>query len=534
MSSPPAGSPPTGSAGGGPGPNWYPDPSIPGYIRYWNGTAWVPGSSRPEPGAGEPVPAPPAGAAAPQAAPAPAVPAAREETQPFFFDEDPAPPAAGPSAPAAEPSAPAAGGGDALPELRRRGEVAPARQDEPGSAWRADAGQQSGFGADQRVTWGADEDVSASPVPAGGRVDPRGQFLRAPAEGSQQPPAKPEPRATPEPDATEHTAALRLPADGSWERQVRELAQPPQAQQPPRQSAPPQGVPVQAPPQPQPSAPAPVQAPPSVPPQAAAPQAPPRQPGPAQPPQARPQPPQVQPQPPVQPQPQPAPPVPQPAPGYGYPQQQTPAPQAGPAPGGYGYPRQQAPQVPQSPFLQSHQGAPLTVIGAFTDPGQAYPGGLGRRLVARVVDSLLPLGAAVAVALPLVGQARDHIDEKIEAAERAGVNDTIPLIDGTTGGYLALVIGVFLLVGFLVEALPTAFWGRTPGKALVKLRVLDVEQQEKPSFGAATLRWLVYHLLSLVAVGLVSVLLAVRDRPWRQGWHDKAARTFVAGAKRPD
>ncbi|MEU9006672.1 DUF2510 domain-containing protein, partial [Streptomyces sp. NPDC048551] len=26
---------------------YYPDPSIPGFVRYWNGAAWVPGTSRP-------------------------------------------------------------------------------------------------------------------------------------------------------------------------------------------------------------------------------------------------------------------------------------------------------------------------------------------------------------------------------------------------------------------------------------------------------------------------------------------------------
>ncbi|MFC9950626.1 DUF2510 domain-containing protein, partial [Streptomyces prasinus] len=31
---------------------FYPDPSIPGYVRYWNGAAWVPGTSRPAPGGG--------------------------------------------------------------------------------------------------------------------------------------------------------------------------------------------------------------------------------------------------------------------------------------------------------------------------------------------------------------------------------------------------------------------------------------------------------------------------------------------------
>ncbi|RST11462.1 DUF2510 domain-containing protein, partial [Streptomyces sp. WAC05950] len=37
---------------------YYPDPSIPGYIRYWNGAAWVPGTSRPAPVAPAPVPTP--------------------------------------------------------------------------------------------------------------------------------------------------------------------------------------------------------------------------------------------------------------------------------------------------------------------------------------------------------------------------------------------------------------------------------------------------------------------------------------------
>ncbi|MFE7426666.1 DUF2510 domain-containing protein, partial [Streptomyces sp. NPDC057545] len=40
---------------------YYPDPSIPGYVRYWNGASWVPGTSRPAPQQGEPMPASPAG-----------------------------------------------------------------------------------------------------------------------------------------------------------------------------------------------------------------------------------------------------------------------------------------------------------------------------------------------------------------------------------------------------------------------------------------------------------------------------------------
>ncbi|NDZ90264.1 DUF2510 domain-containing protein, partial [Streptomyces sp. SID10115] len=53
---------------------YYPDPSIPGYVRYWNGAAWVPGTSRPAPSDGEPLPPPPGATAAPVAPAAPAAP----------------------------------------------------------------------------------------------------------------------------------------------------------------------------------------------------------------------------------------------------------------------------------------------------------------------------------------------------------------------------------------------------------------------------------------------------------------------------
>ncbi len=567
-------SPPAGNASGAPGPDWYPDPSIPGYIRYWNGTSWVPGSSRPEPREGEPRPTPPPAPDGPGDAPlrgAVLEPGAAREL----------PGAGGESDPAAEPGGAEleAEHGSALPELRRRGDVSPARP-EAGPAW-GEAAQQQGGGADQRVTWGSDEDVSTSPVAAAGRVDPRGQFQRTPAEGSQtaapretpRTPSVPEPREpeaapareeraeaqptrqepkpeerAPEPDPREQTVGLRLSdiqGAAPWRQQVHELAQP-QQQQPAQQQ----------PQQQQQPGPAAAGAPPVLTPPAR--QAPPGQP-PQQPPQQQPQqPPQAQP--PQQRQPGPAAPAPgvpaqqgpQPAgPGaYGYP---PPGPgglggapiSAPPPAGGYGYPQsagpQPAPPEPQpqplrpaadSPFVQpdmlTAQITPRRGDPAFADVGNVYPAALGRRLLARILDSLLPVGGALLIGWPLIDKARDHIQEQIDAAEHAGVTRDIWLIDGTTGGYLAMVLGVFLGVGLLVEALPTAIWGRSLGKAALRLRVLDVVRQSGPSFGAALLRWLVYSVLGFLVIGLVNVLWCVRDRPWRQCWHDKAAGTFVA------
>ena len=110
----------------------------------------------------------------------------------------------------------------------------------------------------------------------------------------------------------------------------------------------------------------------------------------------------------------------------------------------------------------------------------------------------------------------------------AGETKTVWLIDGTTGGYLALVLGALLLFGLLYEVLPTGLWGRTLGKKLFGLKVLTMEQQEKPGFGGALKRWLTYGVLSLLGVGVLNVLWCLFDRPWRQCWHDKLANTFVS------
>ncbi|MFS4097968.1 DUF2510 domain-containing protein, partial [Streptomyces sp. AF1A] len=157
---------------------YYPDPSIPGYVRYWNGSSWVPGTSRPAPKDGEPL-SPPAGAR-------PAAPSV-EETGPHFFDEDPHPPASGPgSAPAA--SAPA----DRWPAAADAGQADRGGQDSPwghsGAAGPADQAQWGRSGAsgpagqpDQGGQWD-------QPGPAGqpGRPGPWG---RADAPGQPDPSA---------------------------------------------------------------------------------------------------------------------------------------------------------------------------------------------------------------------------------------------------------------------------------------------------------------------------------------------------------
>jgi uncharacterized RDD family membrane protein YckC len=161
---------------------------------------------------------------------------------------------------------------------------------------------------------------------------------------------------------------------------------------------------------------------------------------------------------------------------------------------------------------------------------QARPASPGRRLLARVVDSAIVGAVAAVAAVPLGSAAFDHIQQKTDAARQSGETVTVWLIDGTTSVQFGIIAAVVLVTGLLYEVLPTAKWGRTLGKKLLGLRVLDVESQDEPGFRAALRRWLTHTVLDALVIGFVGLAWCLFDRPWRQCWHDKAARTFVAAA----
>ncbi|WP_351232974.1 RDD family protein [Streptomyces sp. NPDC002133] len=459
---------PTPATGdGSPAAGFYPDPSIPGYVRYWNGAAWVPGTSRPTPRDGESLPAPPSAAsvasAAPAAPPAPSVPSV-EETGPVFLDEEP--------------------------------EASDAGRPEPASAWHADTSHQSGFGGDRdnRVSWGAPQDPRTGDALPGGRQDPRTAPGAAPRSGGSpgvrfdraSGPSAEDPRA-----ASGGTAAPVDPTGGALPG-VRSVG----ADTPPAEG--PMTIRSFAPEQ-QPQYP--------------------QQPSQSQQPQQQPAQAQAQAQVPAQQQ--------------ASAQQQAPV-SAGSGGGAASWAQQvhrlaQAQAAEQQPVVPWKPPVSDPFLQAAQAQAAARPAALGKRLVARLIDTVV-LGALVgAASIPFVSAALEHIDGKIEAAKLSGETVTVWLLDATTAFHFALSLVVLLVLGTLYEALPTAKWGRTLGKKLLGLEVRDIESHAPPSFVAALWRWLVHGLLGVLLIGVVNVLWCVFDRPWRQCWHDKAAHTFVAG-----
>lgn len=194
-------------------------------------------------------------------------------------------------------------------------------------------------------------------------------------------------------------------------------------------------------------------------------------------------------------------------------------------------PKAPAPAPAPAPWAQQVHDLAKPVAGdpVLSGREQARPAPLGRRLAARVLDQAV-MGAVVALAaVPLGFAAYDHIQQKVDEARRSGETVTVWLIDGTTAVQLAVVVAVAVVTGLLYEVLPTAKWGRTLGKKLLGLRVLDVETQYEPGFRAALRRWLTHTVLDGLVIGFLGLAWCLFDRPWRQCWHDKVARTFVAG-----
>ncbi|MFG3316508.1 RDD family protein [Streptomyces sp. NPDC048171] len=476
---------------------YYPDPSIPGYVRYWNGASWVSGTSRPAPKDGESLVPPPGAPAS----------ASVEETGPHFFDEDPVaeqPPAASQHGSRPEPAT--AWGADRAhrsghPDAPGRSVAWPgpaqgtdpriphARQEGPaGEAAPADARSGAGAGA-------ARADVPAEP--ASGEAEGRGGntfVFRRPAAGPQDAPAAggaPAPAPAPAPGPAS-------PADDDEGTMTFRAVKPRAGAQPGGATAaegPGFGAGKAA-------------AARAASPQAPSPQAPASPAGPAVPPQA-------------------------PVPHQGSaPQPATPV-AAGPGGGQSSWAQQvhrlagaggeEQPVAPWKPPVED------VFQAAARRQAAARPAGLGKRLAARLVDTVVLAGVTAVAAVPLGTKAIDHVNDKIDQAKLSGETVTVWLLDGTTSLYLGIVLAVLLVFGVVYEALPTAKWGRTLGKRLLGLEVRDIEAHEAPSFGAALRRWLVYSVPGLLVVGVVGVAWCLFDRPWHQCWHDKAAGTFVAG-----
>jgi uncharacterized RDD family membrane protein YckC len=153
------------------------------------------------------------------------------------------------------------------------------------------------------------------------------------------------------------------------------------------------------------------------------------------------------------------------------------------------------------------------------------PGGLGRRLVAKLID----LGAVVA--LQLIVGLFVGIDAGLFFGERGA------MAVATLGDYWWGVLGSTLI--FLYFVAFEAVVGRTPGKRLMGLRVLGTGRTSHPTAGQAMARnaylllWLLpvpaalvgaeNALYALFTAAVVTIAVSIYRSPAKQGMNDRMA-----------
>ena len=153
---------------------------------------------------------------------------------------------------------------------------------------------------------------------------------------------------------------------------------------------------------------------------------------------------------------------------------------------------------PQPAFQASATGLP---------PG-VEAGGLGRRFLAQLIDSLVPviLGAGAYYA----------------AITLRGTPGLIVLI---AGGVLVLAWAIFVCWGFAVKA-------AGPGMRLMGLQLVGFYDGRPIGWGRFLLRSLVLYALRVTGIGLLIMVVLLIMHPRKQGWHDLLVHSVVI-KKRP-
>ncbi|QSB14942.1 RDD family protein [Natronosporangium hydrolyticum] len=222
----------------------------------------------------------------------------------------------------------------------------------------------------------------------------------------------------------------------------------------------------------------------------------------------------------------------------------------------FGEPSKAAPERPSDRSAdkepKGRPGQPRGPRGAARPPVPSRPHGypvatLGARFTARLVDIGIVLGLNVIVNGWFVYQYWQEISPVVSEAWRRSLAgeelSNLPAVSDQAG-YLQLVILLLAAaLWFAYEVPAVANSGQTPGKRLLKIKVVALEQDQQISFGRSFRRWNPMGLPVLLwwcfGIGFLLQLIdagwGLFDRPAHQTLHDKSAYTAVVSiATGPD
>lgn len=204
------------------------------------------------------------------------------------------------------------------------------------------------------------------------------------------------------------------------------------------------------------------------------------------------------------------------------------------------YPPQQYAPHPygQQPYGQPVYGQPYGGKPVPCTPDGVPLAGWWARALAVVIDAVLVGFVAALVAMPIylrVGQSiSDYFRESLRAAEQGLPMPPQPEISTIISSTDQLILaGVTFALHTLYLALFVRWRGATPGKLIVGLRVVPVDQgrsQEKLGWSTVFIRavcWTVPNLNTVLFVLRVIDVVLPLTNPKKQAMHDLAAKTQV-------
>ncbi|MGK5629857.1 RDD family protein [Streptomyces sp. URMC 123] len=143
-------------------------------------------------------------------------------------------------------------------------------------------------------------------------------------------------------------------------------------------------------------------------------------------------------------------------------------------------------------------------------PDPALVGGVGLRLLARLLDGVFLLVLLCVLGVPMV---------MLASLAESG--------SGTRTAVSVACVVLIMVVSLAYEPWATARYGRTLGKRLCKLRVARIEDGGNLSHGRAWGRSLVGVLINNAACVPIDSMWCLWDQPYRQCLHDKVVRSVV-------
>jgi len=142
----------------------------------------------------------------------------------------------------------------------------------------------------------------------------------------------------------------------------------------------------------------------------------------------------------------------------------------------------------------------------------------GRRTVASLLDGII---LTLAISLPFFA-----IFFAIGLFFGASSTDSV---SGQQGSMLFILSLFQQVITFAANIIYPLYFigsrGQTPGKMIMKIKVLRLDQTKPPGYTTAFIRETVGKILSSIVFGLGFLWVVWDDK--KQGWHDKIAKTVV-------